>query len=101
MSQKPRKNYGKEFKESAVLEVIERGVPASQVARDLGVNENMLRKWKKQYEEQGPRSFPGNGRQNLSETEAELVQLRKELAQVTEERDILKKAVGIFSQRRR
>ena len=57
----------------------------------------MLRRWKKQFEESGERAFPGEGRAR----DEELARLRRDLRRVTEERDILKKAVAIFSEPRR
>ncbi|MBP2697630.1 hypothetical protein GG670_28035 [Pseudomonas aeruginosa] len=54
-----------------------------------------LGKWKRQYEQQGDYAFPGNGKQRGES--AELRRLRQQLAQVTMERDVLKKALAIFS----
>jgi transposase len=55
-----------------------------------------LRQWKRQAAEAGEQAFPGHG--NLKADEAELRRLRRELEIVRQERDILKKAIGIFSQ---
>ncbi len=68
-----------------------------QVARDLEIRPEMLRRWKKLFEADGERAFPGEGRAR----DEELVRLRRELRRVTEEREILKKAVAIFSEPRR
>jgi transposase len=54
-----------------------------------------LATWVKGYKAEGKDAFPGKG--NIKPSDAELVGLRKELAIVREERDILKKALGIFS----
>jgi transposase len=93
-----RRSYGTEFKRDAVKLVIDRGRNAREVARGLGINENVLYRWIKQYREDPENAFPGNG--NLKPEDAELRRLRRELEDVKEERDILKKAVGIFSKTR-
>lgn len=90
-----RKSYDQEFKISAVKMVTEGGMSASRVSRDLGINENSLYKWKKQYLEDQQNAFPGKGR--MKPEEEELRKVKKELARVTMERDILKKAIGFFS----
>ena len=61
MTQK-RKNYTAEFKREAVRLVTEQGCSMSQAARNLDVNINMLRRWKRQINEQGQDAFPGKGR---------------------------------------
>jgi transposase len=93
-----RRSYGTEFKRDAVKLVIDRGRNAREVAGGLGINENVLYRWIKQYREDPENAFPGNG--NLKPEDAELRRLRRELEDVKEERDILKKAVGIFSKTR-
>ena len=94
MSEK-RKTYDKEFKLSAVKMVTEGGMSLRKVSRDLGVNENTLHKWKKDYLSDQQNAFPGKGR--MKPEEEELRRLKKELARVTMERDILKKAIGYFT----
>ncbi len=89
-----RKTYSGEFKQQAVRLVTERGQSLAQTARDLSVSDNMLSRWKKQLETQGDRAFPGHGQPH----DEELAKLRRELEIARQERDILKKAVGIFSQ---
>ena len=93
---KNRKQYTKEFKTEAVRLVLEEGRTISEVARDLGVNENLLHRWKKKSEEGKIEPFPGKGR--LSPEDEELRQLRRENKRLRMERDILKKAVAIFSE---
>lgn len=90
-----RRSYSREFKFEAVRMVLESGLSVSQVARDLGVPESALWRWKQQYEDDPAQAFPGKGR--LKPADEELYRLRRELERVREERDILKKAVGIFS----
>ena len=91
-----RRDYTKEFKLEAVRLVTEEGMTVRQVADDLGINRSNLNRWKRQYERDAEEAFPGNGR--MKESDEELRQLRRELARVKQERDILKKAVAIFSQ---
>jgi len=93
---KKRRQYTKEFKTEAVRLVIEEGRTISEVARDLGINENLLHRWKKKSEEGKIEPFPGKGR--LSPEDEELRQLRRENKRLRMERDILKKAVAIFSE---
>ncbi len=86
-----RRQFTNEFKLEAV-KLAERGEsPVAQVARDLGLHETVLRRWMKLY---GPRA---NGGRLTPEEHEELLRLRREIRRVTEERDILKKAVSIFS----
>ena len=94
MSEK-RKTYDKEFKLSAVKMIVEGGMSLSRVSRDLGINENSLHRWKKDYLSDQQNAFPGKGR--LKPEEEELRKLKKQLSRVTMERDILKKAIGYFS----
>lgn len=65
------------------------GTPLRHTAETLGIAESPLGKWKRQYERQGDDAFPGNDRQRGER--AELCRLRQQLAQVTMERDVLKK----------
>ena len=86
-----RRKFTNEFKMEAV-KLAERGdTPVAQVARDLGLHETVLRRWMGLY---GKRA--GANRLTPEEHE-ELIRLRREVRRVTEERDILKKAVSIFS----
>lgn len=92
-----RRTYTREFKLEAVRLVVEGGRPVAEVARNLGVHENLIYKWKRLYQEDPEESFPGKGR--LKPTEDEFRRLQRELASVKEEREILKKALAIFSKR--
>ena len=90
--------FSKEFKEQAVLLTETSGKKVSEIAHDLGIRENMLWRWKKEHREAGPRSFPGQGnRQPGTDLEEENRRLKEELLLAQMERDILKKAVAIFS----
>ena len=93
---KKRRQYTKEFKIEAVRLIIEEGRPISDVARELGTAQSLLHRWKKKSEEGKIDPFPGQGR--LSPEDEELRRLRRENKRLRMERDILKKAVAIFSE---
>lgn len=90
-------HYSNDFKIKAVELSIQRGSVLT-VAKELNVNRETLRNWKKQYK---IGYFQGETNshilKNKNEESEELIRLRKELYEVKLERDILKKAVGIFS----
>ena len=86
-----KKRFDREFKISAVKMVTQEGHKASEVARSLEIHPNQLYNWKKKYSDNGDKAFPGKG--HLTE----LASLRRKLREAEMERDILKKAVGIFS----
>lgn len=90
-----RRRHSKEFKIEAVRLVRERGVSMAQAARDLDVHVNVLRTWIRQFERDPSSAFPGAGRQT-GET-AEITQLKREVARLKMERDILKKAAAYFA----
>lgn len=93
-----RRVFGKEFKEQAVHLAETSDKSAREVANDLGIGESTLWRWIKELRESGDRSFPGHGnRQQGTDQEEEIRRLKEELLTVTMERDILKKAVAIFS----
>ena len=96
---KGRRRYDREFKEGAVRLVLDGGRSVRSVARDLGIHENMLHRWKSEYLEDREHAFPGKG--HMKPHEEELMRLRKKLADVEEEREILKKALAIFSKHRK
>ena len=97
-----RRNYSKAFKVEAVR-LLELGeAPAAQLARELGIRRNLLYKWRDQLSAKGDGAFSGSGRRPraVGSTETpkdEIARLKRELAQVREERDILKKAAAYFA----
>lgn len=99
MSQRKIRTYDKEFKLNAVKLYQESGRSFKQISTELGVPEGTLVTWVKSYKKDGKDVFPGKGYVKASDTE--MVYLRKELAIAREERDILKKALGIFSSPRK
>ncbi len=94
---KPRKKYSEEFKRSVVDHWRSSGRSAVQVAQEFGVNIWNLRDWKRQY---GSVAGPVDGPipPTPEAMAQEIQQLRKELARVTMQRDILKKSMGILSE---
>lgn len=98
-TKKRRKTYDKEFKINAVRLITEGGKRLSEVARDLGINENSLTRWKQQFAADSTNAFPGKGK--LKPEDEELRQVKKQLRDAVEERDILKKALAYFSRNER
>lgn len=90
-----RRRHSKEFKKEAVALALRDGVGFPKAAQDLGVHESMLRRWEKQLRREGTDAFRGNG--NRTAVQAELARLRRENADLREERDILKKAALYFA----
>jgi transposase len=90
-----RKRYTREFKLEAVRLLETSDKPITDIARQLGVRRNLLYKWRDTLTEKGEASFPGSGRKR--DYEQENIRLKRELEQVKEERDILKKAAAYFA----
>ena len=93
------RKYDREFKVNAVKLVIEGGRSVADVARSLGIPSSVLYRWKDAYLEDKEFAFPGKG--HLKPEDEKMRQLQKELRDVKMERDILKKAVAIFSKDRK
>lgn len=94
-----RKQFTPEFKREAV-QLLESGSrPASEIARELGIARNQLYKWQTELRARGTSAFPGSGARK--ERTTEITRLKRELARVTEERDILKKAATYFARESR
>jgi len=90
-----RRKFSREFKLEAVRLVRERGVSVAQAARDLDVHVNVLRKWVKDFGADPIQAFPGQGQMKPEQLEIE--RLRREVAKLKAERDILKKAAAYFA----
>jgi transposase-like protein len=90
-----KRKYDAEFKREAVRLSLEKGNTARSVERDLGLWQGAVSYWRREFEKDPEQAFPGKG--NLKARDAEVSDLHKELERVTRERDILKKAVAIFS----
>jgi len=90
-----RRKFSREFKVEAVKLVRERGVSVAQAGRDLGVHENVLRKWVKEFGSDPVQAFPGH--RQMKPEQLEIERLRREVAKLKAERDILKKAAAYFA----
>ena len=91
MEKNKRRNYTKEFKEEAVRLITDEGYSYAEAGRNLGVNPNLLSRWKREFE--GVEIDPGSA----AAMQAELKQLRKENKRLKLEREILKKAAAFFA----
>lgn len=90
-----RRVFTREFKLEAVKLVSERGVSIAQACRDLGLHVNVLRKWVRDQKSDPQHAFPGQGQ--MKPEQAEIAALKKEVAKLKMERDILKKAAAWFA----
>lgn len=88
-----RRRYTPEYKQEAVRLVQQSDTPISEIARNLGINDNMLRRWVKQASEPGKMAFPGHG----NPRDEEVARLQRELRQVKKERDFLREAATFFA----
>lgn len=93
---KERRHYDKEFKLMAV-ELCHSGKAPKEVALELGIRTELVNRWKRELEKYREGSFSGRGVANMTAEQMEIVQLKKSLREAEIERDILKKAVSIFS----
>lgn len=94
-----RRSFSREFKVQAVRMVSEGGRRLSEVARDLELDPKLIRRWREALEQEKDQevseAFPGKG--HLQPEPEELRRLQRENARLREEREILKKALAIFS----
>jgi len=92
MPTRTRRAFSREYKLEAVR-AAERSGNVARTARDLGINADLIRRWKRELVGDGPRAFPGNG----SPRDEELARLRRENKRLQDELSIVKKAIGIVS----
>jgi len=90
-----RRKFTREFKLEAVRLIKERGVSYAQASQDLGVHVSQLRNWVKAFAEDPQHAFPGHGL--MKPEQEEIARLRREVAKLKAERDILKKAAAYFA----
>jgi transposase len=90
-----RRKYTREFKLEAIRLHAASDKSQAQVERELGIPEGMLSKWRLRFGVAGEEAFPGTG--HVTDVEAELRRLRRENDVLRQERDILKKAIQVFS----
>jgi len=88
-----RRKFSAEFKRGAVQQASQPGVSCAQVARELGIRDNLLTRWKREAESQEKVAFGGTG----TPQDQELAQLKRELARVRKERDFLREAATFFA----
>ena len=96
---KTRRVYTHDFKLEAIRLQETSGRSAAQIERELGIGSGCLARWKRELAEEGEHAFPGHGR--LTPDQELVHQLKRENQVLRQERDILKKAVAIFSQPRK
>ena len=90
-----RKKFDKAFKEQVVLRILAEEQTVADAAKELDVHYTTVRDWVKFYKRDGESSFPGSG--HLKTEDDEIRKLRKQLADLKEENDILKKAAAYFA----
>ncbi len=88
-----RKKYDREFKLNAIRLYEESNMKQRDLEKDLGIGEGCLSHWRRELKEENELVFPGNG----TPRDQEIAALKRRINQLEQERDILKKAVGIFS----
>ncbi len=96
---KERRQFSAEYKREALNLIEKQQLSVAEAARRLGINPNLLYRWKSQFANEGEQAFPGSGQ--LTAQEAELAKLRRENEQLRMERDILKKATVFFAKESR
>ena len=94
-----RRTFTREFKVEAVRLSLENGRSGADVARQLDIHPNVLYRWRKELLEDNVEAFPGKGKMKASDEE--VAQLRREVALLREDREILKKALAFFSKESR
>ncbi|WP_445665333.1 transposase [Fodinibius sp. AD559] len=95
-----RQTYSKQFKLDVIQQSYQRD-NIRELANELGIDPGLIYAWRSKYKTQPQQAFPGKGIPSRTPEEKELAKLKKELADVRMERDILKKAMGIFTKKNR
>lgn len=90
-----KKTYDKDFK-MMIIDLMSSGQKASALSKEYGVDANLIRRWKRKFDS-AKEAFTGSGNPSLSPEEKQINDLKKKLREAEIERDILKKAVAIFS----
>lgn len=97
MSVQQRRKYDSDFKRNAVKLTEEPGRTVSEIAENLGVSKDLLYRWRREMRAKDDIAFPGNGREALTSQQQRIRDLEKKLKNAEMEREILKKAMAIFS----
>jgi len=90
---KPRRQYSPEYKQEAVGLVRQSDQPISHIAKNLGINDGLLRRWIKEQSGPTKKAFPGQG----NPRDEEVVRLKRALTEVKRERDFLREAAAYFA----
>ena len=90
-----RRKFSREFKIEAVRLVTEGGQAIAETARELGINANLLGRWKQELTENADEAFPGKGR--MKPLEEAVRRLQRELKPTRQEREFLKRATAYFA----
>src|SRR5690554_8148828 len=94
-----RRKYSEEFKKEAVELSFNSDKTCKDIAEELGISYHNLVRWRSEYKNKGDLAFPGNGNQKLTPEQEKIKRLKYELRETQIERDILKKAVAIYSKK--
>ncbi len=97
MSVQERRKYDPDFKRNAVQLTEEPGRTVAAVAKNLGIGQDLIYRWRRESRTRQGLAFPGNGREALTSQQQKIRELEKKLKDTKMERDILKKAMAIFS----
>ena len=97
MSVQQRRKYDPDFKRNAVQLTEEPGRTVAGIAENLGISKDLLYRWRRAQRVNKELAFPGNGREALTSQQQKIRELEKRLKNAEMERDILKKAMAIFS----
>ena len=94
-----KRQFTQEFKKEAVEYSLTSEKPVEELARDLGISPHNLNRWRREHRKRGELAFPGHGKEGLTPQEEKVRKLEKELQDTQIERDILKKALAIFTKK--
>lgn len=97
MSVQERRKYDPDFKRNAVQLTEEPGRTVATVAKNLGIGKDLIYRWRREHRNGQDLAFPGNGREALTSQQQKIRKLERKLKDTEMERDILKKAMAIFS----
>ncbi len=97
MSVQERRKYDSDFKRNAVQLAEESGRTVAEIAENLGIGKDLLYRWRREHRTSQGLAFPGKGREALTSQYQKIRELEKKLKDTEMERDILKKAMAIFS----
>lgn len=97
MSVQQRRKYDPDFKRNAVRLAEEPDRTVASIAENLGISKDLLYRWRRAQRVNNDLAFPGNGREALTSEQQKIRELEKKLKNAEMERDILKKAMAIFS----